>query len=838
VFKNELWQDLVKNNAKHDKLLLYKKSQKLLDRFLFILFSEDKGLLPPNSIVEIVKQWEKLKDMDEYRPLYDRFKKYFNYMNEGHKGKEHEIFAYNGGLFLPDELLDAIVISDVVLNKHIVKLAGYDFASEVDVNILGHIFEHSLAEIEAVTAELEGKEIDKSKTKRKKDGIFYTPKYITKYIVENTVGKLCTEKKTELEIIEDEFTKERKNRKKETLKKLDSKLKQYREWLLQITICDPACGSGAFLNQALDFLIKEHTYIDELQAKLLGSSFVFPDVENHILENNLYGVDINEESIEIARLSLWLRTAHKGRKLTTLSSNIKCGNSLIDDVTIAGEKAFDWKTIFPEVFAKGGFDVVIGNPPYVRQELVKEFSNYLSENYKVFSGKADLYTFFYERAIDITKTKGIIAFISSGKFFEASYGKPLTAFLSKNVKFEVVINFDDLEVFEGISAYPLIFIGHKINYDADYKFKYCFVPSIEFNSLSEVINILPMQEIFISDFIENDYQFYSREVAKLFKTTKKNSYYLNDLQCLPLVGIKTGYNEGFICKVVKNDFVKPYIFGKDIKKYNTPESENEIVFPYTKKNDEYVLLKEEELGKLKIILETEKEKLQSRAIIKDGVKNGTKTWYEYQQINKKLDFEKEYIVYPNVSLGTNFTLSKGNIIDMTGFIIPSNDKFLLALLNSKLTEYLMRRTAITRRGGYQEYKVQYLEKIPIKKVDARTKQMFSVKVDSIMQRTSTLQNIQGQFINLLKSKSSLEKLSNKLLEWHDLEFKDFLSELKKVKIKLSLADEAEWMKYFNEQKQKAHALKKEIEDTDNEINLMVYKLYDLSPEEIKIVEEG
>ena len=180
------------------------------------------------------------------------------------------------------------------------------------------------------------------------------PKYITKYIVDNTVGKLCDEKKAELNIIDEEYAKGRTNRKKETLKKLDENLQTYRNWLLDITICDPACGSGAFLNQALEYLMEEHRYIDELESQLLGAGFTFPGVENHILENNIFGVDINEESIEIAKLSLWLRTAQRGRKLTSLNNNIKCGNSLIDDPEVAGEKAFNWHQELPTVFDKGG----------------------------------------------------------------------------------------------------------------------------------------------------------------------------------------------------------------------------------------------------------------------------------------------------------------------------------------------------------------------------------------------------------------------------------------------------------------------------------------------------
>lgn len=349
LFKRELHHNLVQLNPEFEPLELFKKSQKLLDRFLFLFFGEDRHLLPPNSVRLILNQWNQLKDLDEYSPLYDRFKKYFGYLNTGYKGTQHDVFAYNGGLFKPDSILDTIKIDDNLLYSHTLKLSEYDFASEVDVNILGHIFENSLNELDEIKAQLEGAEIDKTKTKRKKDGVFYTPKYITKYIVENTVGKLCNEKKIELGIADEDYTADKKRQKK-TVQTLVEKLEEYRKWLLQLTICDPACGSGAFLNQALDFLIAEHQYIDELQAKLFGDGLVLSDMENSILENNLFGVDLNEESVEIAKLSLWLRTAQPNRKLNDLNSNIKCGNSLIDDPAIAGDKAFNWQRSFPTIF--------------------------------------------------------------------------------------------------------------------------------------------------------------------------------------------------------------------------------------------------------------------------------------------------------------------------------------------------------------------------------------------------------------------------------------------------------------------------------------------------------
>nr|MCR5642613.1 hypothetical protein [Prevotella sp.] len=192
-FKRVLFADILANNPAPDgdderewQLQLFKKTQKLLDRLLFIFFAEDCGLLPPNSMVQIIDQWETLKDMDAYVPFYERVKKYFGYMNTGYQGKKYEIFAYNGGLFKPDEVLDNLTLSDELLVEHTRRLSAYDFESDVDVNILGHIFENSLNEIEEVTQQITSGAKPQA-SKRKQDGVFYTPQYITKYIVENTV---------------------------------------------------------------------------------------------------------------------------------------------------------------------------------------------------------------------------------------------------------------------------------------------------------------------------------------------------------------------------------------------------------------------------------------------------------------------------------------------------------------------------------------------------------------------------------------------------------------------------------------------------------------------------
>ena len=393
AFKRALFEDLKQRNPDIDELTLFQKSQKLLDRLLFIFFAEDSHLLPPNLAHTLLGEWEQAKKLKLKVSLYEHLKNYFGYLDVGYKDEHSEIFAYNGGLFKPDDLLDRVLISDEALAPHIKKLADYDFASEVDVNILGHIFENSLSEIDEIKAEIKGEVLEKSQTKRKKDGVFYTPKYITSYIVANTVGKLCADKKAEFGIVDSNYITDKKRQRK-TQEALLQCLKDYRAWLLNITICDPACGSGAFLNEALNFLMTEHRYLDELESKLFGGGLVFQEVRNHILEHNLFGVDINPESVEIARLSLWLRTAEPHRKLSNLNENVKCGNSLIDDVSVAGDRAFVWAEEFPQVFKgqNGGFDVVIGNPPYVKLEQIKTVSEQLAKmNYQTFEKRGDLY---------------------------------------------------------------------------------------------------------------------------------------------------------------------------------------------------------------------------------------------------------------------------------------------------------------------------------------------------------------------------------------------------------------------------------------------------------------
>lgn len=847
-FKRVLFADIVKQNPTPEgqderewQLLLFKKTQKLLDRLLFIFFAEDCALLPPNSMVQIIDQWEKLKEMDEYRPFYDRVKKYFGYMNTGFQGKKYEIFAYNGGLFKPDEVLDNIKISDDLLVQHTRKFSEYDFESEVDVNILGHIFENSLSEIEEVTQQITQGEAPQT-SKRKQDGVFYTPQYITKYIVENTVGRLCEEKKLELGIHEEDYTLE-KRKQLQTKQKLLDKLYKYREWLLQITILDPACGSGAFLNAALSFLIKEHGLIDELEAKISDSSLVFHDIDKDILENNLYGVDINEESVEIAQLSLWLRTAKPHRKLNSMNQNIKCGNSLISDPAIAGDKAFDWQKEFPKVFERGGFDVVIGNPPYVHLESVGETSEQLAKvGYKTYNKRGDIYCIFVEKAFQLAKQKGYVSYIMSNKWLQAGYGKELREFFL-NKRLEKLIDFGDIQIFEGATTYPCIFIGK--NSEPDTKLSVSVLNAA--NSLDFNYNVNSSEEIFDYTLFSGDTWVISSQKEKymLEKLSKSHQTLKHFIGGEAFRGVLTGLSEAFLIdsKTYENiiaqderakEHIYPFLQGRHITPYGKAEVANYLIMfkkgftqkdqTFNNESDAWNYIKTEypSIGKW---LEPFAEKGRKRTDKGDY-------WWELRACDYYDQFSKPKIMYQAFQVKPCFIYDEqGFYSNNSMWFIPTESKTLLAILNSKMGWWLITKFCSQIQNGYQLI-WKYFGQIPVPDCNDETLYNLADKMLSLHQQ---LQEKRSRFLRRLNDNFEGVKVTTALQTFDQLDFKSFVAELKKQKIKLSLVQQDEWEEYFNQYKAACNEISTQITTTDNEIDQRVFDLYGLTPEEQQIV---
>ena len=806
LFKRELFNNLTQLNPDVDALLLFKKSQKLLDRFLFLFFAEDRHLLPPNSVRMILKQWKQLQELDAYTPLYKRFKKYFGYLNSGHKGKQYDVYPYNGGLFKPDEVLDKVKIDDDLLYAHTLKLSEYDFDSEVDVNILGHIFENSLNEIEEIQTQLEenysspnGFKPIETVSKRKKDGVFYTPKYITKYIVENTVGKLCEEQKETLNLVEDDY---QLNRKKKTKEQLLQKLKDYRDWLLQLTIVDPACGSGAFLNEALNFLIAEHQYVDELETKLMGGGFVFPNVENSILENNLFGVDINNESVEIAKLSLWLRTAQPNRKLNDLSGNIKCGNSLIDDPEVAGDKAFNWEKEFPQVFGKAGaeqsrsrgFDVVIGNPPYVPAELISQKDkNYLDKKYVSAFGRINLYPLFYEKGIKILKYNGILSYITPYTILKNKYFVESRKFILQNSSILNLIDFKGEIVFADAAVDSIILTLEKSLNDNS-EFKYVGDTSKFIIGDYSYINVKQKSILNKKDFSFN-ISIHDALIKRLSEGCKPMKEIVNFKQ-----GIITGGNKKFLTDL-EDETTEKVITGSNFNRY------------FITNSLEYIKYLPEKL-----------HRPRTRDIFEVSEKILLRQTSSFPICT--IDYNQLY------SLDT---VHNGILIDQN-FLI----EYVVALLNSKFFKFLYENSINETGKIFAQVKIIYVAELPIKKSDKEIQLSFREITVQILSLNKDLEVVSSKFQRNLQRQfpEELEKLPKKLQDWYALSFADFIKELKKKKIKLSLSQEAEWEDYFLAEQQKATSLKNQIDQTDKEIDQMVYELYGLTEDEIKIVEEA
>ena len=829
-FKYKIFENLVKNNQKYDKITLFEKSQKLLDRLLFIFFAEDSGLLPANSISRIIDHFDQLKELDAYKPLYETYKLYFGYMNIGRKGKvsDDDIPAYNGGLFAPDEVLDNVKIDDDVLRNDSLKLSKYDFNTEVDVNILGHIFEHSLNEIEEFEKQLaENTEFSVIKTsKRKKDGVFYTPKYITQYIVENTLGKLCENKRKELGIFEIEFESNDRTKKglSEKGKAIYNKLNDYKKWLKSLKIIDPACGSGAFLNQALNFLIAEHKLIDDLIADLTNQAIRLFDTDKSILENNLFGVDINQESVEIAKLSLWLRTALKERKLSNLNDNIKCGNSLVDDFAFNYRKAFDWKTEFAEIYKNGGFDVVIGNPPYIKEYTNRQAFEGLHKHY-CYQGKMDLWYFFGALALEIVKKDtGLIGYIAPNNWITNSGASNFRNIILQKGKLLEFIDFGDFKVFDSAGIQTMIYIMQRTHENENYDFEYAKLLDSKINHETN--------QLFLQKALDNRFTYFSTKIDKQNYLDKPINFINADINII-IDKIALKQNFTLTAKEVANgihphhDYVKKdmlEILGSDfnvgdgifalssskIKELNLLDKEKELLRPYyfttnfskyfaNSITDEFIIYTSSEFKNPKKIEPFPNLKKHLDKFI-GVITSDNKPYGLHRARDERFFIGDKIIVLRKCSNLPVFTFSDFNCyVSATFNVIKTervNLKYLTALLNSKMIAFWLKYKGKMQGNNYQIDKEPLLA-LPLLQPSARKQSEFALLV------TKIIDNMQKQ--------------------------KDYAVLLKKAKSDNNFEREVLLTKELD-------SFKNLIDTAERKIDSLVYELYDLSDRDILTIE--
>ena len=797
-----IFENIKKNNPQKDEYILLEKVQKLLNRFLFICFCENKDLLPNNSYHEMLERGKKTED------IFESFKSFCSWINIGNI--KYNISKFNGGLFKNDEVLDTLVIDDKVFEE-MEKISEYDFSSDLNENILGHIFEQSINDIEDLKKEIKSEVFDKKKGKRKKDGIFYTPKYITKYIVENSIENWLDNKRKELgedklpELTEKDFNYDLYKR---NYKKHIEFWTKYREAVKNIKIVDPACGSGVFLITAFEYLLNYNNYLNDKIFDLTGTKDLFSDTTKEILQNNIFGVDLNKESVEITKLSLWLKTADKNKTLATLENNIKCGNSLIDDIEIAGELAFYWEKEFPQVFKNGGFDVVVGNPPYVftRDNFSELEKSYYIKEYRSSTYKINTYILFMEKSFKLLKNKGYSSMIVPNSWLMMYSGKGIREYILENTKLLEIVNLEG-HSFESANVETIIYIGYKETGE--------FKTRILLNQKKEFIYSHSKKS---TDFIN--------EKEKIFKVfNDKNSseinkkIFENSVMLDEIVNIKAG--------------LQAYEKGKGTPK-QTPEDVKNRIYDYTYKYNENT------------------HKYLAGGDVKRYAFNWTGQYLKYgKNLSAPRTIElfngKKVIIreitgkFPKSILSTYtedfylYNLSNIGIIKKEENEI--NLKYILVILNSRLMSYyFMKNTAKSVRKLFPKIILNDLRKFPFKEISLQEQQPFIEKADKMLFLNKNLQELSQKFQRLLTRKFELEKLTTKLQDWYLLKFSEFLKELKKLKIKLSLKDEIEWEEIFLEKKEEAEKVKNEIEMTDKEIDKIVYELYGLSEEEIKIIE--
>jgi len=818
--------------------------QRTIDRIIFLRMAEDRG----------IEQYGRLQAISSGDQTYPRLCELFE--KADHK--------YNSGLFYfqkeagrpegPDELTLNLAVDDnplkYILHSLYYPQCPYEF-SVLPPEILGNVYEQFLGKVIRITPGHRAVVEEKPEVK-KAGGVYYTPAYIVDYIVKNTVGRLlechCEEPALQATRQSQKFLAPSTaggSPKKPALSTAEGSKSLTPKQISNLRILDPACGSGSFLLGAYTYLLNYHRdwYVENNPKKHTkkiyqgkgGQWFLTISEKKQILLNNIFGVDIDSQAVEVTKLSLLLKVLEgetsetigqtykifHERALPDLGNNIKCGNSLIgpdfyDTAVIPSEveesiknslsdelrrriNPFDYKTEFPQIFSgkNPGFDAVIGNPPYVRQEILgQDHKDYFSSHYKTFAGAADIYVYFVERGISLLNKNGHFAYIVANKWLRTSYGKPLRQWL-KNQCVEEIVDFGDLPVFQKATTYPCIL--HVSNRPPKKRFGAALIPDLNFPDLSQYTCNLEF-EVDLSALSDNRWLLVNVREQELIKKLSLIGTTLSKYAGGSIYrGVVTGLNDAFVIdaetreKLIREhtssaDIIKPFLTGKDVKRYKKLEPIKYLIF--TRRGTDihkYPAVKRYLL------------KYKDRLIPKPpgwkgakwvGRKPGTYKWYEIQDtIEYYKQFDVPKIIYPNICKSPEYTFdTNGFYTNQKCFIIATSDKYLLGLLNSSLTKFLYVSILPKLRGGFFEPGYAFVKDFPIRTID------FGNPDDKAKH-------------------DKMVKLVDRILDLH-----------KRLTVAKVPAEKTR--------------IQRQINTTDKQIDKLTYELYALTQDEIKIIEES
>ena len=812
--------------------------KKLMGRLVFLQFLQKKGWLgvPVNSKwgdgdPEFIQHlFEKTNDKDNFvdnvlEPLFNDI----NSEREGDiassaVGKDIRVPYLNGGLFEPDAA-DAVDFSlpAKYMKSMLDFFASYNFTIDendpddaemgVDPEMLGRIFENLLED-------------------NKDKGAFYTPKEIVGYMCrESLIAYLQTD-------IEKEEQKEAIRQFVTTHQFAEHLPGDTLEMLKNVKICDPAIGSGAFPMGLLKELYLCRATLEGFDQKKAA------EIKKHIIQQNIYGVDIERGAVDTARLRFWLALIvdeETPEALPNLDFKIMQGNSLlesfhgidlsnilgaqannqlriifddescaqeillkslrdfygcsdatlkkqlrtrinaqlrdlirtritkgeiqneIDSLTAQNDKFFLWHTWFSDVFSNGGFDIVIGNPPYVQlQNNAGELAKIYEDcGYESFARTGDIYCLFYERGWQLLKNNGHLCFITSNKWMRAGYGEKTRGFFAKKTDPMLLIDFAGVKIFESATVDTNILLFSKT------KNKHHTVCAVTNKQNKESVNNLSVfvqQQHSVCDFTGSDSWVILSEIEQRIKRKiEAVGTPLKDWDIQINYGIKTGYNDAFIITTEKRgeilakcitdeerqrtaELIRPILRGRDIKRYgyewanlwliatfparqydinNYPAVKNYLL-SFAKQqlidagyswvaNDHLADYCKQKLSQTGKFIEIDGKRITLRNSQEKARKKTSNKWFETQDsISYWDDFSKPKIVWGNLNLRASFAmvLDDSFVNAPSPMIVPAS-KYLLGMLNSKIADYYIRNLGVTRNGGYFEYKPMFVEQLPV-----------------------------------------------------------------------------------------------------------------------------
>ncbi len=780
--------------------------QLTIDRIVFLRMCEDRGIEPYGQIQSL------FNGTNTYRRLKEIF--------------YHADDKYNSGLFdfKADRLTPEIKVDDKPL-KDIFKTlyypeSPYEF-SVLSADILGHVYEQFLGKVIRLTEGHRAKVEEKPEV-RKAGGVYYTPTYIVDYIVKNTVGKLCDGK---------------------TPRQISS-----------LRILDPACGSGSFLLGAYQYLLDYHRdwyqkdgaqkHTKEIYQGYGGQWCLTTQEKKRILLNNIYGVDIDPQAVEVTKLSLLLKVLEgekqdtlerqmklfRERALPDLASNIRCGNSLIGPDFYQGKQmnllnsdemyrinSFDWQKEFPEIMKHGGFDAVIGNPPYIRIQMMKEWAPVEVEIYKkqyasASKGNYDIYVVFVERGLSLLNKSGRLGFILPHKFFNAQYGEALRALLSEGKHLAGVVHFGDQQVFAGATNYTCLLFLDKAGT------KQCHFVKVDDLTDWRINGEATEGKIPATKITPSEWNFPVGRGADLFEKLSKMPVKLGDIAGRIFQGLVTGADPVFILSDhskgkylseatqelhrIESDLMHPLCKGSlNIRRYHVSELNRSILFPYKYVQGKAELLTAKELADLYPnaweYLQINRTALESR----ERGKWKHNRWYAFGRSQNLSEMEQKKILTPSIAKSASFTLDSRDFYYFVGSgggggggygitLKPDEQmayEYFLGLLNSNLLDAFLKSFSTPFSGGYFAYNRQYIEQLPIRVI------YFSDPGDKI--RHDRIVKLVEEMLSLYKQLAAAKTPDEKT------------------------------------------RIQRQIDTTDRQVDHLVYELYGLRDTEVQIVEE-